>query len=177
MRRKHQNSTYKTRTYLQKRTSQYRQTEKLSWEMSAVTPWNWLSKWNHRRPARSVSVCCVRRRPRSIPPSNSTDVVCCRKTEKDSILAGCAGDRYLPLFPATDVTRTAARGGAVGTARWRTSETAHVDRSAVEVLANDRQCAALRVYPSRDDSLGVSVRSYGSDATLRSLDAWQIGYK
>ena len=49
-----------------------------------------------------------------------------------------------------------------------------IDRSIVEVFANGRQCVAARVYPGRDDSVGVSLKAQGSDATLRSLDAWQM---
>jgi beta-fructofuranosidase len=49
-----------------------------------------------------------------------------------------------------------------------------IDRTAVEVCANGRQYAALRVYPGRDDSLGVSLRSQGRDCVLKSLDAWQM---
>ena len=49
-----------------------------------------------------------------------------------------------------------------------------IDRSVVEVFVNGRQCLALRVYPGREDSVGVSVRAQGSDAVLRSLDAWQM---
>lgn len=49
-----------------------------------------------------------------------------------------------------------------------------IDRSVVEVYANDKLYAALRVYPGRDDSLGVSLRSIGRDATLKSLMAWQM---
>ena len=44
-----------------------------------------------------------------------------------------------------------------------------IDRSVIEVFANDRQCLTLRVYPERDDSCGVSVFSRGSDARLLSL--------
>ena len=50
----------------------------------------------------------------------------------------------------------------------------YVDRSVVEVFANGRQCLALRVYPSRKDSVGVSVSAAGSGAKLESLDAWQM---
>lgn len=50
-----------------------------------------------------------------------------------------------------------------------------VDRSVVEVFVNGRQCVAARVYPGREDSLGVSLRTQGKDATLRSLDAWRMG--
>ncbi len=49
-----------------------------------------------------------------------------------------------------------------------------IDRSIVEIFANDRLCIAARVYPGRDDSVGVSMRAQGSDAVLKSLDAWQM---
>jgi beta-fructofuranosidase len=49
-----------------------------------------------------------------------------------------------------------------------------IDRSIVEVFVNGRQCLALLVYPSRADSLGVSLAAQGQDAELRSLDAWQM---
>jgi beta-fructofuranosidase len=49
-----------------------------------------------------------------------------------------------------------------------------LDRSIVEVFVNGKQCVALRVYPGREDSLGVSLRAQGRDATLKSLDAWQM---
>lgn len=49
-----------------------------------------------------------------------------------------------------------------------------IDRSVVEVFVNGRQCVALRVYPGREDSLGVSLRAQGCPAQLRRLDAWQM---
>ena len=49
-----------------------------------------------------------------------------------------------------------------------------LDRSVVEVFVNGRQCVAMRVYPGRKDSLGVSLRAQGRDAALKSLDAWQM---
>jgi beta-fructofuranosidase len=49
-----------------------------------------------------------------------------------------------------------------------------VDRSVVEVFVNGRQCVAMRVYPEREDSLGVSLRSQGQDARVVSLEAWQM---
>lgn len=49
-----------------------------------------------------------------------------------------------------------------------------IDRSFVEVFVNERQYLAMRVYPGRRDSLGVSLRAHGRDATLKSLDAWQM---
>ena len=49
-----------------------------------------------------------------------------------------------------------------------------VDRSIVEVFANGRQSVALRVYPQRPDSLGVSLTAQNGDAVLRRVDAWQM---
>jgi len=49
-----------------------------------------------------------------------------------------------------------------------------IDKSVVEVFANGKQCVALRVYPEREDSLGVSLRAQGQDAQLKSLDAYQM---
>ncbi|MBI5689747.1 MAG: glycoside hydrolase family 32 protein [Verrucomicrobia bacterium] len=49
-----------------------------------------------------------------------------------------------------------------------------IDRSVVEVYANGRQYAALRVYPGREDSVGVALRSLGRDSTVRSVEAWQM---
>ncbi|WP_423129879.1 glycoside hydrolase family 32 protein [Gaoshiqia sp. Z1-71] len=49
-----------------------------------------------------------------------------------------------------------------------------IDCSIVEVFVNDRQCVALRAYPDRDDSRGVSIKACGKDAVLKSLDAWEM---
>jgi beta-fructofuranosidase len=49
-----------------------------------------------------------------------------------------------------------------------------IDKSVVEVFVNEKRYVALRVYPSREDSVGVSLRSQGKEAVLKSLDAWQM---
>ena len=49
-----------------------------------------------------------------------------------------------------------------------------IDRSVVEVFVNGKLYLAMRVYPGRKDSVGVSVRAQGQDAVLRKLDAWQM---
>ena len=49
-----------------------------------------------------------------------------------------------------------------------------VDHSVVEVFVNGRQYLAMRVYPGRKDSVGVSVRAQGQEAVLKKLDAWQM---
>jgi beta-fructofuranosidase len=86
------------------------------------------------------------------------------------------------------VTLDTSRGSSLPDAMARAPETASVflsenepfklrvfiDKSIVEVFVNGRQCVAARVYPGRNDSVGVSLRSVGRDAMLHSLDAWQM---
>lgn len=49
-----------------------------------------------------------------------------------------------------------------------------IDRSVVEIFVNDRQYLAMRVYPGRKDSLGVSLLAQGQDAVLKGLDAFNL---
>jgi len=49
-----------------------------------------------------------------------------------------------------------------------------IDKSIVEVFVNGKQALAVRVYPSRTDAVGVSLRSQGQDSELNSLNAWQM---
>jgi beta-fructofuranosidase len=49
-----------------------------------------------------------------------------------------------------------------------------VDRSVVEVFANGRQAVMRRIYPSRPDSLGVSLFANGGSARLLGLSAWDM---
>jgi len=49
-----------------------------------------------------------------------------------------------------------------------------IDKSVVELFANGRQVMGVRAYPEREDSIGVVIRSVCREATLRSLDAWQM---
>ena len=50
----------------------------------------------------------------------------------------------------------------------------YVDRSIVEVFANDRQAMARTIYPTRPDSLGVSLFSRGGPADVASVWAWRL---
>ncbi len=50
-----------------------------------------------------------------------------------------------------------------------------VDRSVLEVFANERVCLTQRVYPSRADSVQVKCFAKGGDgACVESLDAWDM---
>lgn len=49
-----------------------------------------------------------------------------------------------------------------------------VDKSVIEVFANDRQAVMRRIYPARKDSLGVVLFSNGADTQVTSLQAWDM---
>jgi len=49
-----------------------------------------------------------------------------------------------------------------------------IDKSVVEVFVNGKQALAVRVYPSRNDSVGVSMKAQGQDVELKLLEAWQM---
>lgn len=52
-----------------------------------------------------------------------------------------------------------------------------VDKSIVEVFVNDRLCLATRAYPTKADSLGVSVRAKECDSTLLRAQLWDYSGK
>ena len=94
--------------------------------------------------------------------------------------------RSMPLPGVISLDNT--RSSILPDVRSRAAETAEValakgeplklrvfiDKTIVEVFANGKQCVALRVYPGRSDSVGVSLRAQSREARLRSLDAWQM---
>ncbi|MEC8074707.1 MAG: GH32 C-terminal domain-containing protein, partial [Pseudomonadota bacterium] len=47
-----------------------------------------------------------------------------------------------------------------------------IDKSVIEVFANDRQAVARRIYPARSDSLGVSLFAVGGIARVHVLESW-----
>jgi len=49
-----------------------------------------------------------------------------------------------------------------------------VDRTILEVFANDRQCMTQRIYPARPDSVGVSLFSRDGKAAFTSVRAWDM---
>ncbi|MFB6183209.1 MAG: GH32 C-terminal domain-containing protein [Haloarculaceae archaeon] len=52
---------------------------------------------------------------------------------------------------------------------------AFVDGSVVELYANERHCLTSRVYPTRADSVGVSLTAEGGRATVAGLSVWELG--
>lgn len=49
-----------------------------------------------------------------------------------------------------------------------------IDRSIIEVYANQQQCLTIRVYPARADSTGLALFARGDAAKLLALDVWQM---
>ena len=49
-----------------------------------------------------------------------------------------------------------------------------LDRSILEVFANGRQCLTQRIYPTRSDSLGVSLVAVRGEARVHALTAWEM---
>ena len=49
-----------------------------------------------------------------------------------------------------------------------------IDKSIIEIFVNDKQVVTTRVYPGKKESVGISLKSQGSDATLISMDVWQM---
>ena len=49
-----------------------------------------------------------------------------------------------------------------------------VDRSVVEVFANETLCITSRVYPTQADAMGVRLFAQGGGAKAWSLDVWQM---
>jgi beta-fructofuranosidase len=49
-----------------------------------------------------------------------------------------------------------------------------VDKSIVEIYANDRQAICRRVYPGRKDSLGVTLFVEDGKAKFKKIMAWEM---
>ena len=49
-----------------------------------------------------------------------------------------------------------------------------VDKSVVEVFANERQAVMRRIYPTREDSVGVALFSNGGATQVKSVKAWDM---
>ena len=49
-----------------------------------------------------------------------------------------------------------------------------LDRSILEVFANGRQCLTQRIYPSRGDSLGVTLFAARGESMVHAFTAWDM---
>ncbi|MFW6270034.1 MAG: GH32 C-terminal domain-containing protein [Bacillota bacterium] len=51
----------------------------------------------------------------------------------------------------------------------------YIDRSMVEVYANNSKSLTSRVYPTRADSLGLELIDSDSEITIKNLEIWRLG--
>jgi len=83
---------------------------------------------------------------------------------------------FLPLAPAADL-RYLTWPVVAGPLALAPGESLKlrvlVDRSVIEVFANDRQAITRRFYPSAD-SLGIKAFSTGGDSQLAALHFWEM---
>ena len=49
-----------------------------------------------------------------------------------------------------------------------------LDRSVLEVFANEHTCLVSRIYPTRPDSLGLDLFARSGNTKLKSLDIWEM---
>ena len=49
-----------------------------------------------------------------------------------------------------------------------------IDKSVLEVFVNKKQALAMRVYPSRKESTGVSFKSQGGESKILRLKTWKM---
>lgn len=49
-----------------------------------------------------------------------------------------------------------------------------IDGSVIEVFANGRKCLTCRVYPTREDSVGMGLYTIGGRAEIDTLDVWEL---
>ena len=50
-----------------------------------------------------------------------------------------------------------------------------VDRSVLEIYANNGRCITRRIYPSRSDSTSIALFADGGSTKLKSIDIWRMG--
>jgi beta-fructofuranosidase len=106
------------------------------------------------------------------------EVCCSPGGEEATVVFYDAGDQKLKI----DTTRASlgegpksVEGGPLALAEGEPlTLRVFVDRSVVEVFANDRQAVMRRIYPTRSDSTGVRLFSRGGDARVRRLRAWDM---
>ena len=128
------------------------------------------------RPARCASACCARPTARSGPTSASSFR---RSTIGSASSASSVRACWRWTRPAPRCVRTCRpRPPETGPLLLPEGEPLRlrvfVDRSLVEVFANDRQCLTLRTYPSRADSDTLALRAQGAAAKLQSFKVWDL---
>jgi beta-fructofuranosidase len=126
-----------------------------------ATHWNFWSSWP---PREGLCGIVVRRTPDGAEQTQIT---------YDAVLRQLVVDRTRSsLDPTTDHSLHAAPL-TLGTEELLRLHI-FLDRSVLEVYANERVSITSQIYPTRADSLGVALLTERGDAQVRGLDAWRI---
>ena len=105
--------------------------------------------------------------------------VCCSPGGEEETVTGydaAEGKLFIDtLRSSTDSSQPVAEGGPLSLCG---NELLHlrvlVDKSVVEVFANERQGVMRRVYPTRVDSTSVKLFTEGGAARIHSVTAWDM---
>jgi len=105
--------------------------------------------------------------------------VCCSPGgEEQTLVFYDAADKKLKIDTRKSSLGEGAKSVEAGPFELKSGELlklrVFVDKSVVEVFANDRQAVMRRIYPTRADSLDVVLFSKGSSAEVRTLQAWDM---
>ncbi|MHB1307363.1 MAG: glycoside hydrolase family 32 protein [Limisphaerales bacterium] len=114
------------------------------------------------------------------PQARQFGVTVCRSPggEEQTLIYYDAVDRKLKVDTSRSSLKSGPRSTEAGPFELNPDESLElrvfVDKSVIEVFANGRQAVMRRVYPSRPDSLGVSLFSHGGPARVATLEAWDL---
>jgi beta-fructofuranosidase len=99
------------------------------------------------------------------------------RAERTTLRYGRDGELVVDRTAASDDSRVTAdtQRMAVPPHDEPLSLRCFLDRSVLEVYANGRHCLTSRIYPTRDDSVGVSLAADDGRATVRDLSVWRLG--
>ena len=105
--------------------------------------------------------------------------VCCSPGGEEETVAGydaAEGKLFIDtLRSSTDLGQPVGEGGPLSLSG---NELLHlrvlVDKSVVEIFANERQGVMRRIYPTRKESTGVKLFSEGGAARIHSMTAWDM---
>ncbi len=86
----------------------------------------------------------------------------------------CRNDAALERLPVDERFRRAQEAPFELAAGEMLDLRIFIDRSVLEVFANNRQCITQRIYPARSDSVGARLFSTGGAVHVNSLEAWAM---
>lgn len=105
-------------------------------------------------------------------------VRCSPNGEEETLVYYDADDKKLKIDTRKSSLKEGPKSIESGPLELNAGETlklrVFIDKSVIEVFANDRQAVMRRVYPTRDDALGIKLFSVDGKYTVRSLKAWNM---